>query len=254
MDGATSIPAEDLGERQNLSITVPHWHSRSFTAAQTTQEGTRCFLLICHFLPCACLCKVLLRASPALSPNVTVFLFICPATWPSNLFIIFVLFARGETETDGLHTVHLHKRQVKLRKVGQRLCQAVFQLPNPSSFVLMFLLQKCLYLVLCARVSVEELEKAQWVGLPYQDEVPCSVRQVSRRWEAKWTPGTWAGHTSEGHTPELALHTHPITWRSKEKRNHLTLKISLLILSGMEDHAAACCIFDPSCLLYCFVW
>lgn len=111
------LPAEDLGERQNLSVTVPHRHSWSFAAAQTTQEGGRCLLLVCHFPSRASLCQVLLRPAPAYSLGVAS-LFIHPTTRPSDLFIPFLLF--GERETDGLHAVDLHKRQVKLRKARER--------------------------------------------------------------------------------------------------------------------------------------
>ncbi len=129
--GCALLPAEDLGERQNLSVTVPHRHSWSFAAAQTTQEGGRCFLLVCHFPSRAPLCQVLLRSTPAYSLDVAS-LFIHPTARVSDLFISFLLF--GERETDGLHAVDLHKRQIKLRKAGERMGQAAFKLASPALF------------------------------------------------------------------------------------------------------------------------
>lgn len=67
------------------------------------------------------------------------------------------------------------------------------------------------YLVLCACVPVEELEESQRVSVPYEDEVPCSIRQVGGGREAQRRLGTRAGHASERHTPEPALHRHPLT-------------------------------------------
>lgn len=131
MCGCGLLPAEDLGERQNLSVTVPHRHSWSFPAAQTTQEGGRSFLLVCHFPSRAPLCQVLLRSNPAYSLDVAS-LFIHPTGHPSDLLISFLLF--GERETDGLHAVDLHKRQVKLRKAGERLGQAAFKCAGPALF------------------------------------------------------------------------------------------------------------------------
>lgn len=96
----------------------------------------------------------------------------------------------------------------KWQRSGQAVLNLLFHL---------FLMWKFPYLVLCACVPVEELEESQRVSVPYQDEVPCPVRQVSRGREAQRTLGTRAGHTSERHTPEPALHTHPLAWRDREK-------------------------------------
>lgn len=173
-------PAEDLCGRQYLSVTVPHGHSRSFAAAQAAQEGVSCFLQVGHFSTRASVCQMLLRSRTTNSLNIASLLFIHPTTRPSNLFIFFLLFTGGERETDGFHTVDLHKRQVKL--------------------------------ILCACVPVEKLEESQRVSVPHQDEVPSAVRQVSRGREAQRTLGTRAGHASERHTPEPALHSHPLTF------------------------------------------
>lgn len=219
MPACTPLPAEDLGKGQNLSVAVPHWHRRRFTAAQATQERGRCFLLVCCFSALASLCQVLPRATPAHSLQVSSLHFMCLTTLSRNLLVRFLLLARREGETDSLYTVDLHKRQVKLKN-SEAFSQANFKLPSPA----LFLIQKCPYLVLCARVPVEELEEAQRVSVPHQNEVPCSVCQVSGRREALRTLGTRAGHTSQRHTPELALHTNPLTWRDKKRQCYIFQK------------------------------
>ena len=132
MDSWTLSPAVDLSVGQDLSITVPHGHSRSFAAAQTTQEGGRCFLLACRLSLCASLCQVLLRSIPAHSLDVASLLIIYCTTRPSDLFISLLLFSRGEGETDGLHAVDFHKRQVELRQAWDEFGQAVFELASPA--------------------------------------------------------------------------------------------------------------------------
>jgi len=106
---------------------------------------------------------------------------------------------------------------------------------------------KCPYLVLWACVPVEELEESQWVSVPHQDEVTCSIRQVSRRREAQRTFGTWAGHTSERHTPEPALHAHPLAWTETERHHAMlknitdeTLRTILLFLHVLAHQALYC--------------
>lgn len=218
MESWTLSPAEDLGGRQNLSVTVPHRCSRSFAAAQTTQEAGRCFLLACRFPPGASLCQVLLRSVPAHGLDVaSLFFIIIPTALPSDLFVSVVLFAWGDGEAHGLHAVDLHKRQVKLREAWERERDWVKWCLNLNWSSFCFDVKVPRYLVLRARVPVEELEESQRVSVPHQDEVPCSVRQVSRGREAHGTPGTRAGHTSERHTPEPALHAHPLTWRDRER-------------------------------------
>lgn len=122
---AANPPAEDLSDRQNFSIAVPHRHCGGFTAAQPTQEGVGSFLLVCHLPPGPFLCQVHLRPGPACTFNVASFSFAYRTAGLANLFRIFLLFAGGNRETDSLHPMDLHKRQVKLeyrRKIlGQPL-------------------------------------------------------------------------------------------------------------------------------------
>lgn len=222
------LPAEDLGYRKNLSITVPHWHSRSFAAAQTTGEGVVRFLF--HFWPSIPLRQLLLRSVPADCLVALLFL-IWPTTHTSNLFMSFLLFARGGTETDGLHAVDLHKWQVKLRPEKWRLGQTVFKRAGPALFR-----RTCPHLVLGVGVPVEELQESQWLSVPHQDEVSCSICQVGRGREALRTPETRAGHTSESHTPEPALHCHPFTWREEGKK-----RASVVQVSECTIHWFDCC-------------
>lgn len=100
----------------------------------------------------------------------------------------------------------------KREKWWRRCCSVVFQ--SPALFRRDTWL--CPYLVLCACVPVEEFEKPQRVTLPHQDEVARSICQVGRGREAQRTSGTWAGHTSERHTPEPAFHSHPFTWGDRQ--------------------------------------
>lgn len=104
------------------------------------------------------------------------------------------------------------KSNYKREKRWRRCCSVMFQ--SPALFQCDMWL--CPYLVLCARVPVEEFEKPQRVTLPHQDEVARSVCQVGRGREAQRTSGTWAGHASERHTPEPAFHSHPFTWRDRQ--------------------------------------
>lgn len=107
------IPAEDLGERQYFSVTVPYGHGRGFTAAQTAQEGRRCLLLLVHFS----VYQVLLRPTVTHSLHIAHSVFIIYRnTRTPNLLIRFVIIARGGEESESFDAVDLHKRQVKLEK------------------------------------------------------------------------------------------------------------------------------------------
>lgn len=112
------LPAEDLSERQNLSITVPHGHSWSLFAAQATQDGSHCFVLVHRLSLHHALCQLLLRSISAYSVHVlSLFATYC-AIQLSDSFMHLFFSAIWERETDGLHSMDLHERQVKLGEVG----------------------------------------------------------------------------------------------------------------------------------------
>lgn len=171
---ATNPPAEYLCDRQNLSITVPHRHCRGFAAAQTTQEGVGSFLLVCYF---PFLCQVCLRPGPARAFSIASFSLAYHTAGLANLFVFFLLVAGGDRETDSLHTMDLHKRQVKLKYRKNKYWVSHCETVNVQQWCHD---ATCPHLVLCTCVPVEVLEESQRVGIPHKDEIPCSVCQVGR--------------------------------------------------------------------------
>lgn len=78
----------------------------------------------------------------------------------------------------------LDEGQVELMKAGEGFGQCMFELEGTVIYL------RSPYLVLRACVPVKELEEPEWMSVPHQDEVPCSICQVSGGGEAQRTLGT----------------------------------------------------------------
>lgn len=106
----TLVPARDFCHGQNLSVAVPDWHVRSFTAARTAQEGASRFLAVGRVLR-----EVLPGSVPAHCLHVPHLSVLCSPVGSANALVAVVLFAGRQREADGFHAVHFHEREVKLK-------------------------------------------------------------------------------------------------------------------------------------------
>lgn len=219
--GVALLLAEDLSERQNLSITVPHWHSWSLFAAQTTQDGSHRFVLVHYLSPHGVLCQVLLRSVSAHSIHVFSLFVTSSAVQLSDFFMRSFLSALWQRETDCLHAVDLHKWQVKLRNVW--LDEAGFQLRSQLLFITQQVIPDPVCLCACGGTWGSSEGECPIPGWDLLSRLPGeqTERDLKGSWHMSWTY-KWEIYTWTC-PPQSPIHLK----RQKEKVISLTLNVAL---------------------------